>query len=103
MPFERTNRASVGVREEDIFVCDRPVQVDRLLTATPMLSMPKYVSGMKETWDAVGDAIVAEASGQEHPRQFFCGRRTPKRARRNTAAVGALFIVAGFEIVFPEP
>ena len=103
MPFERSLLAAVGVRAEDIFVCDRPVQVDRLLTATPMLSMPEYVSpDIEETWDAVGDAIVAGASGQEHPRRFFCSRRTQKRACRNTSEVEALFVSAGFEIVFPE-
>ena len=44
MPFEKSILTAIGVREEDIFVCDRPVRVDHLLAATPMLSMPEYVS-----------------------------------------------------------
>lgn len=103
MPFEKTILTAIGVREEDIYVCDRPVLVDHLLAATPMLSMPEYVSpDIATTWDTVGDAIVAAAGGQQFPRRFFCSRRTPKRACRNTSEVEGLFVTAGFEIVFPE-
>jgi len=65
MPFEKTVLAAIGVRDEDIFVCDRPVQVDHLLAATPMLSMPEYVSpGITKIWDIVGDAIVARPAAR---------------------------------------
>lgn len=103
LPFERAVLAAVGFQEQDIVVCDRPLRVERLLTATPMLSMPEYVSPrIAATWDSVGDAIAAGASTRHHPGRFFCSRRTHKRACRNTAEVEALFGRAGFDIVFPE-
>ena len=103
-PFERAILEAVGVTEDKVLLFHRPTRVERLLAASPMVSMPEYVSpDIAETWDAVGDAIVkAAGSAGPRPRRIFCSRRSTKRLCRNTAEVEALFRASGFDIVFPE-
>ena len=103
-PFERAILEVVGATEEKVLLFHRPTRVEHLLAATPMLSMPEYVSpDIAETWDTVGDAIVL-AGGNRGPRpqRIFCSRRSTKRLCRNTTEVEAEFRAVGYETVFPE-
>ncbi len=103
-PFERAVLEAMGVTADQVLLFHRPTRVERLLAATPMLSMPEYVSpDIAETWDSVGDAIVMEGGDRgRRPGRIFCSRRSTKRLCRNTAEVEAMFRAAGHEIVFPE-
>jgi capsular polysaccharide biosynthesis protein len=101
--WERTFYAAAGIDVCDIEVVDAPVRVARLLSATPMFSMPAYVHpAIVDTWDRVGVALRALASTQSHPLRIFCSRRQERRACTNRDKVEALFAAHGFEIVFPE-
>ena len=102
-PFERAILEAVGFSEAEIHVFDRPTRVECLLAATPMLSMPEYVSPrLAQIWDSVGDAIAIGATTGTPRARVFCTRRAPKRSCRNSAEVEALFETRGFEIVLPE-
>lgn len=102
-PFERAILESVGVPSGDIVVFDKPVRVERLLAATPMFSMPQYVSPrIASVWDTVGQTVGAQAGEIQTPRRFFCGRERQNRSCHNGAEVEQLFSEFGFEIVFPE-
>ena len=101
--FERGIFASAGIHERDIVLMDGPVQVEHLVAATPMFSMPKYVHpDIEDTWRAVGDALVAGASERDWPQRIFCSRRIAKRACSNVDEVEGLFRGQGFEVVYPE-
>lgn len=103
MPFERTVLAAADVGEDEIWFNLRPVQVERLLAATPMLSMPEYVSPKIDAiWDVIGDRIAADAAEGPTPTRIFCSRRHAKRSCRNAPEVEQLFASHGFEVVFPE-
>ena len=102
-PFERAILEAVGFSEAEIHVFDRPTRVECLLAATPMLSMPEYVSPrVAQIWNSVGDAIAVQASTRTRAARVFCTRRGPKRSCRNAPEVEALFEARGFEIVLPE-
>ena len=74
-----------------------------MLAATPMLSMPEYVSPeIAVTWDLVGDRLAASATCDPTPKRIFCSRRKEKRSCRNTPEVEQVFRSHGFEIVYPE-
>ena len=102
-PFELAVLASVGFSEEEILVFDRPTRVECLLSATPMLSMPEYVSPrISDTWDLVGDAISVGAGTGRRGERVFCSRGTSKRSCRNLPEVEDLFRSHGFTVVLPE-
>ncbi|MET1059343.1 MAG: glycosyltransferase family 61 protein [Nocardioides sp.] len=101
--WEKTLYGAVGITPEDIEFVDGPVQVETLLSATPMLSMPQYVHPeIARTWRRMSDALAAEAPDRDYPSRFFCARRSPKRACHNAEEVEALFAEQGFEILYPE-
>jgi capsular polysaccharide biosynthesis protein len=103
LPFERAILGSFGIPEADISLIDRPVRVEQLLTATPMFSMPDYVSPrIAPVWNTVGEAVGAQAEDAVTPRRFFCGRERKTRRCSNEANIERIFADAGFEIVFPE-
>lgn len=104
LPFERAMLESFGIPEADIVLMDDPVRVERLLTATPMFSMPHYVSPrIASIWNTVGNAVGPQAENVgTFPRRFFCGRERANRRCHNAADVEQRFRAAGFEIVFPE-
>jgi hypothetical protein len=103
MSFERAILAAVGVPEEDILLYDKPVRIQRLIAATPMFSMPDYVSPrVHETWNFLGREIVTQASDRPTPRRIFCGRQRNNRSCLNAGEVEATFTEFGFEVVFPE-
>lgn len=101
--FERDVLGAFGVAEDDVVIIDRPVRVERLLSATPMLAQPGWVHpGIADAWHHAGAALGAGAAERAWPRRIFCARRGDKRACRNAAEVEALFADEGFAVVHPE-
>ncbi len=101
--FELTVLAAAGFEPEQIQLNLRSAQVERVLAATPMLSMPEYVSPqIAAVWDLVGDRIAAAATCDDTPRRIFCSRRMDKRSCRNAPQVEELFTSHGFEVIYPE-
>jgi capsular polysaccharide biosynthesis protein len=95
--------AAGGIARSDVEVIGAPVVVERLLSATPMFSMPAYVHPrITETWDAVGGALRNRAGERHHPRRIFCTRHHAKRECTNRREVEELFASYGFEVVRPE-
>ncbi len=102
-PYEYDILRAGGIVPEDVVLVEEPVRVERLLSATPMLSNPQYVHPrITETWDRVGDTLAREATGLEHSPRIFCSRRLSKRACRNTDEVEEVFAAHGFAVVYPE-
>ena len=98
MPFEKSILTAIGVRDEDIFVCDRPVRVDHLVSATPMLSMPEYVSPQTSQRPGTSSATRSpprraasstpdDSSAHAAPRSVRVG--TAPRWRRSSARPGS--------------
>jgi capsular polysaccharide biosynthesis protein len=80
-----------------------PARVERLVSATPMLSHPEYVHpDIAALWRRVGRALEQQSTATDLPTRVFCSRRISKRACLNTAEVEALFREHGFTVVFPE-
>ena len=103
LPFERAILESFGIPEIDVVLLDKPVRVERLVAATPMFSMPHYVSPrIAATWDVIGHGVAPQAKDSATPLRFFCGRERKTRRCHNEADVERIFAEAGFEIVFPE-
>lgn len=101
--WEYTLYGAAGIARDDIVFVDGPVQVETLLSATPMLSMPQYIHPqIARTWLRMSDSLVAEAPERDYPKRFFCARKTAKRACHNAEEVEALFAEQGFEILYPE-
>jgi capsular polysaccharide biosynthesis protein len=102
-PFEQTILEAVGVPSSDIVLVDGPVRVERLLAATPMFSMPQYVSPrIAPTWNIVGLTAGAQADSPLLPKRFFCGRNKKTRLCHNSEAVEQVFAESGFKILYPE-
>lgn len=103
MAYELGVYVAAGIPAEDVVLVHEPVRVERLLSASPMLSNPEYVHpAIVDTWRRLGDSLAAGAEGGPRPARFFCSRRLSKRSCHNTAEVEDVFRAAGFEIVFPE-
>jgi capsular polysaccharide biosynthesis protein len=102
-PFERELLGAAGLGPEDLVLLREPVRVERLLTATPMFSMPDYVHPqIKDVWTRVGDALAARATLRPQDDRIFISRRIAKRACRNAPEVEELFVRHGFTLVYPE-
>jgi capsular polysaccharide biosynthesis protein len=94
---------AAGIDRCDVEVVRRPVRVERLLSASPMFSLPQYVHPrIVETWDAIGGALLDRAVPRERPQRLFVSRRHEKRACLNRLEVEGLFTSCGFQVVFPE-
>jgi capsular polysaccharide biosynthesis protein len=79
------------------------VRVHRLLSASPMFSMPAYVHPrITDTWDLIGESLRSQAPERDYPRRIFCSRKHDKRPCRNRDEVEALFVDQGFEVLFAE-
>jgi len=92
-----------GIDRSEVEVIREPMRVERLLSATPMFSMPAYVHPrIIETWDAVGVALRGRASERAYPSRIFCSRQDDRRPCVNRDEVESLFVAHGFEVVFPE-
>lgn len=102
-PYEYTVYAAAGVARDDVVLLHEPARVERVLSATPMLSNPEYVHPrIAETWRRVGDNLAATAEGGPRPGRVFCSRRLKKRSCTNTVEVEDLFRAEGFEVIYPE-
>jgi len=104
-PFERAilvSRATleaVGVSSNDIKLIDGSMRVERLLAATPMFSMPEYISpGVVPTWNMVGRTVGAQADGRALPKRFFCGRNKKTRFCHNSRAVEQMFAESAWKL-----
>lgn len=92
-----------GIPRDRIVLIEGPVRVERLLSGTPMFSNPHYVHPrIVETWDRIGDTLASQAEERDRPRRIFIARKIKKRACTNADEVEALFVAAGFTIVYPE-
>lgn len=92
-----------GIPRDRIVLIDGYVRVERLLSGTPMFSIPQYVHpGIVDTWNEVGDRLAAQAAPREWPRRFFVARRTNRRSCTNAADVERLFAERGFTALYPE-
>ncbi|MDQ3176817.1 MAG: glycosyltransferase family 61 protein [Actinomycetota bacterium] len=92
-----------GIDESDIVCIDRPVRVERLVTASQQFHNGKVIYAserLSETWDRLRDGLRTDSG----PRfdKFFVARRGFKRSCRNADRVEATFVEHGFEIVQPE-
>ncbi|GAB2771428.1 hypothetical protein GCM10027020_25670 [Nocardioides salsibiostraticola] len=96
--------AAAGIDEADVDVITVPVRVERLIGTSPMFAMPEVLHPQIEaTYAELGAALAAQAADRPWPTKVFCSRRVErKRACHNAAEVEALFIEAGFEVVYPE-
>jgi capsular polysaccharide biosynthesis protein len=95
--------AAAGIERDDIVAVDHPLQVDRLITTSPMFSMPEFVHpDIRATYDQLGEALASRAGSCSWPEKVFCSRRIQKRWCHNTAEVEQLFAEAGFEVIYPE-
>ncbi len=102
-PFEIEMYGAAGFAAEDLVMLREPTRMERVLAATPMLSMPQYIHpGIAETWSRMGDALAATAPDRDYPERMFVSRRLRKRACHNTPEVEALFAEFGFAVVYPE-
>jgi capsular polysaccharide biosynthesis protein len=101
--WELTLLEAGGIDRSDVVVIAKPTRVERLLSATPMFSMPAYVHPrIVETWDSVGSALREQASERSYPSRVFCSRHHDRRGCLNRDEVEALFVGHGFEVVLPE-
>lgn len=111
--YERGVFEAAGFKEADIVLHDRPLRLERLVAATPMMSgadalaraeLDRHVHpGLADVWRDVGNRILAAASGVHHPRRIFCSRRRQdRRMCENIREVEEFFDSNGFAVVFPE-
>jgi capsular polysaccharide biosynthesis protein len=92
-----------GVPRDDLVLAEGPVRVESLICASPMFSMPAFVSPqIVETYQRIGDGLEPRARPGSWPRRIFVSRRLPKRRCHNRDEVERLFQDAGFEVIFPE-
>lgn len=101
--FEVALFAAAAIDPSDLVLVREPVRIEKLLAATPMLSMPEYVHpDIGETWAMVGRELASLAPPRKYPTRVFCSRRIEKRLCHNAAEVESLFSSHGFEVIYPE-
>ena len=101
--FEKAIFAAAGIDPDDLVLVRGPVRIEKLIAATPMLSMPEYVHpDIAATWDVVGKELASLAPARDYPTRVFCSRRIDKRPCHNAAEVESLFSSHGFEVIYPE-
>lgn len=99
--WQRDLFAAAGI--DDVHVATGPVRVETLVGVTPMFSRPAYAHpDLRATYDAVGSALAARATGGPWPDRVFFTRRPGKRSCRNAGDVEAEAAAAGFVVVHPE-
>lgn len=109
--------SAAGLSAEDLVIIDGPTQVDELIGATPMLSMPEYIDPRIEAlWNRIGDSLVEHANGSRNLKTdpatedppagepIFITRPLESKIRRchNQAEVEQYFASRGFRVVHPE-
>jgi capsular polysaccharide biosynthesis protein len=102
-PWERGMLEAAGIDSNDAMVIAGPIRAERVIAATPMFSMPHYVSPrIAGIWDRVGQGAQAIAGLAATPSRIFVSRRRPGRWCHNHEDVERTFIDAGFTVVYPE-
>lgn len=107
-PHELGVLNAAGIDASEVELIYGPVRVERLLAATPMYSMPEYVSPqIAEVWNALGKSAAAAAGPVEPASRLFCARRAPTKTRpsrwcTNHDEVEAAFVDHGFRSIYPE-
>lgn len=94
---------AAGIDREDIHVHHEPVQVERLIAATPMFSQPASVSTqIVEVWNTIGKKISPGIA--DGPKKIFIGRKAGSSTRvcRNGADLENKFRESGYMVVYPE-
>ncbi len=96
--------AAGGIAPKDLVFLEGPARVERITSATPMLSNPNYVHpDIVPVWRGIGDQLAAdEPAADSYPDRIFCSRRLAKRACHNTDEVEEIFAAHGFAVVYPE-
>jgi capsular polysaccharide biosynthesis protein len=104
--LERALLGAYGIAASDIVFVDRPVRVDRLVGASPLLhySAPYTVNpSIKATWERIGDALV-DPHGSLAGDRIFVSRKPGRTNRecRNAPTVEEFFRQRGFTVLYPE-
>ncbi|QDP98101.1 glycosyltransferase family 61 protein [Microlunatus elymi] len=97
--------AAAGVAAEEVVPIFGPTQVEELIGATPMSSLPNYIHPeIEQLWRRVGDRLAAGGPAGSYPDKIFVTRAPDNRLREchNREQVEHRFRRAGFEIVRPE-
>lgn len=94
---------AAGVPREDLVYTRQPVQVERLVGATPMFGNPRYAHpDLVGIWAEIADRLEVGAS-IDVPERIFVGRRPGGwRECVNAAEVEELFEGLGYTVVYPE-
>lgn len=101
--WQLTLLAAAGIEPGDLALISRRSRVERLVAATPMLSMPAYIHPeLLATWDEISLKLHQQAPRSDYPRRLFVTRTDRKRPCRNRLEVESMFAGFGFQIVHPE-
>jgi capsular polysaccharide biosynthesis protein len=94
---------AAGFCESDIVLHHRPVRVERLIAASPMMALPTHFHpDIVDLWTMIGERIAAKAPEESRAARIFLSRRRARRGCQNLAEVESLFASYGFEVVYPE-
>jgi capsular polysaccharide biosynthesis protein len=102
-PWERGLLGAAGIDADEAVVIAGPIHAERVIAATPMFSMPYYISPqITAIWDEVGKGAQLAAGPHPTPSRIFVSRRRQNRWCNNRDDVERTFAQAGFTVVFPE-
>ncbi|HET9422060.1 MAG TPA: glycosyltransferase 61 family protein [Nocardioides sp.] len=100
--WEYTLLEAGGIGRDDVHVASEPVEVETLVVASQMFSMPDFVHPeIVRTYQSVGDALEADSRLAEGASRIFCSRRG-RRSGHNRDQIEQVFADAGFEVIHPE-
>ena len=100
--WEYTLYEAGGIAREDVYVATEPIEVETLVVASQMFSMPDFVHPeLLDTYRSVGDALEADSTLEACPSRLFCSRRR-RREGHNREEIEQVFADAGFEVIYPE-
>ncbi len=93
---------AAGIARDDVYVATEPIEVESLVVASQMFSMPDFVHPeILRTYQSVGDALEADSRLAACPSRLFCSRRG-RRSGHNREEIEQVFIDAGFDVIYPE-
>jgi len=101
--WELTLLEAAGVSRGDIVYTRDPVQVDRLVGATPMFGNPRYAHpDLVGTWEGIADRLEAGTNVDAPDRIFVSRRPGGRRSCVNGDEVEELFVDLGYAVIYPE-
>ncbi|WP_461169255.1 glycosyltransferase family 61 protein [Arthrobacter sp. Z1-15] len=90
-----------GISGEEIHTISSPVQVERLIGATPMFSNPKYIHrDVAATWQGIGSKLIDPKV--RHAKVFASRKPQAGRGCTNSQEVEEYFRSNGFAVIYPE-